>query len=80
MPPRTRTPRFTTGSRICHLCWRSQPPGKDMFIILGMGDDPLLVCQLCGDKVLELRPDGQPKEPEVLESETPQLSIFDQIK
>lgn len=51
-----------------------------MFIILGMGDDPLLVCQLCGDKVLELRPDGQPKEPEVLQSETPQLSIFDQIK
>lgn len=31
-----------------------------MFIVLGMGPDPTLVCQRCGETVLELRPDGQP--------------------
>lgn len=35
-----------------------------MFIVLGMGPDPTLVCMRCGETVLELRPDGQKIEPE----------------
>jgi hypothetical protein len=50
-----------------------------MFIVLGMGPDPTLVCQRCGDTVLELRPDGQPKEVQGVKP-TDQLDIFDQIK
>lgn len=78
-PPRSRAPRHTAGNRICKLCWHATPPAQDMFIVIGMGPDPMLVCGRCADKVLELRPDGQPKAP----AETPgitQLTVFDQIK
>ena len=51
-----------------------------MFIVIGMGPDPTLVCQRCGETVLELRPDGTPATAEGVTPYDPQLSIFDQIK
>lgn len=64
MPPRSRAPRHTAGSRICRLCWHTAPLGVEMFIVIGMGDDPLLICPTCADTVLRLRPDGTRKEQE----------------
>lgn len=76
---RTSRPRHTPGTRICRLCWKTAPLGVEMFIVVGMGEDPLLVCPRCADTVLELRPDGTRKEPgggEALQTE----SLFDQLK
>jgi hypothetical protein len=49
-----------------------------MFIVVGMGDGPLLVCPTCGDKVLELQVNGEPKTAEGGAPFT-QLTIEDQI-
>jgi hypothetical protein len=77
---RARHPRFTTGTRICQLCWNTTPIGSDMFVVVGMGDGPLLVCPRCAEKVLRLKPTGEPVTAEGGDANEHQLDIFDQIK
>jgi hypothetical protein len=41
------------------LCWRTAPIGVDMFIVIGMADQPLLICPTCAETVLLLQPTGE---------------------
>jgi len=79
MPPRDTQPRHTTGTRICKLCWHSTPPAQDMFIVVGMGDDPLLACGRCAEKVLRLSVTGHPLPAEGGEAIDPDQFTFDFI-
>lgn len=51
-----------------------------MFIVVGMGDDPLLACGRCAEKVLMLSVTGHPLEQKGGDAIDAQLSIFDQIQ
>ncbi len=48
--------------------------------MVGLGDDPLLACGRCAEKVLRLSVTGHPIEEKEVVQLDPQLSIFDQIQ
>jgi hypothetical protein len=56
MSPRDTRPTINAASRICRLCWKRAAPGYEMFIVVGMTPDPLLVCPKCAESVLSMGP------------------------
>jgi hypothetical protein len=51
-----------------------------MYIVVGLGDHPLLVCPRDAETVLRLSPTGEPMTAEGGDANEHQLDIFDQIK
>lgn len=75
MPPRDTRPTINAASRICRLCWKTTAPGYEMFIVVGMTPDPLLVCPRCAESVLSMGPtaDKATQESEVVPLQTETL-------
>lgn len=76
MPSRDTRPTINAASRICRLCWKTAPPGYEMFIVVGMTPDPLLVCPHCAESVLSMGPSADKTESKESEVMPGQLSMF----